>query len=500
MCWLRLPLLGLICFSASAVSAEVSIWVDGTQTRQTIEGFGATTMSLVYEGPLGDTLTPELRREAVEAAYGQVKLNGGNLNVNFVRPAQDAAHGAEPAGLYHGYRTFGSEAMKTKLVDLAAPMGFTEWCLSPKIEIRWSNPQLRKLRQADYPAFLAACGEQVALCARFWRERYQLVPRFIMPFNEPTSGNGELGSGNAKEVAEIIRAVGQRLRAEGFADVKLVVPCEETVARSLAVAEAILSDEQARPFVGAIGYHCYPYGSPYASVPRILHASGMGTPEPKEIELRQRLRDLGQRYHVPLWMTEVSHSEAPALSFDALRGRAIHIHDEMLYADAAAYYAMNALWDLTSHRDHFKGRGGDHPDALLTEQDTVVLVDNDKRAVHITGMGYAIGHYARWVRRGAVRIDAESSDPLVQVTAFREDAGKRLLLVVINNAHQSQQLSISTKGFSVAVAGRITGEQSTVHAFWKPLPPVEIGQKGDVSLEVPGLSVTTLAVPGSIKP
>ena len=56
MCWLRLPLLGLICFSASAVSAEVSIRVDGTQTRQTIEGFGATTMSLVYEGPLGDTL------------------------------------------------------------------------------------------------------------------------------------------------------------------------------------------------------------------------------------------------------------------------------------------------------------------------------------------------------------------------------------------------------------------------------------------------------------
>ena len=83
--------------------------------------------------------------------------------------------------------------------------------------------------------------------------------------------------GNAKEVAEIIRAIGLRLRTEGFADVKLVVPCEETVARSLAVAEAILADEQARPFVGAIGYHCYPYGSPYASVPRILHASGMGT-------------------------------------------------------------------------------------------------------------------------------------------------------------------------------------------------------------------------------
>ena len=70
---------------------------------------------------------------------------------------------------------------------------------------------------------MAACGEQVALGACFWRERYQLVPRFIMPFNEPTSGNGELAGGNAKEVAEVVRAIGQRLRAEGFADVKLVV-------------------------------------------------------------------------------------------------------------------------------------------------------------------------------------------------------------------------------------------------------------------------------------
>ena len=83
----------------------------------------------------------------------------------------------------------------------------------------------------------------------------------------------------------------------------------------------------------------------------------------------------------------------------------------MLYADASAYYAMNAIWDLASHRDHFKGRGGDQPDALFTEQDTVVLVDNDKQAVHITGMGYAIGHYARWIRRGAVRIEAERATP-----------------------------------------------------------------------------------------
>jgi hypothetical protein len=79
MCGWRLALLCLMCCSWSPARAEVSIRVDGTQTRQIVEGFGATTMSLVYEGPLGDTLSPELRRQAIEAAYGQVKLNGGNL-------------------------------------------------------------------------------------------------------------------------------------------------------------------------------------------------------------------------------------------------------------------------------------------------------------------------------------------------------------------------------------------------------------------------------------
>jgi hypothetical protein len=87
---------------------------------------------------------------------------------------------------------------------------------------------------------------------------------------------------------------------------------------------------------------------------------------------------------------------------------------------------------------------------------------------------------------------------LVQVTAFRDDADKRLVLVVINNGHGPQQLRLNANGFSPA--GRITGEQSTAPTFWKPLPPVDIGQKGLVSLEVPGLSVTSLAVPGSIKP
>jgi len=60
---------------ASAQAPDVV--VDATAPRQTMEGFGATHNPQVYEG-LGDVLGP-LRAPAVDAVYGQVQLNTGNL-------------------------------------------------------------------------------------------------------------------------------------------------------------------------------------------------------------------------------------------------------------------------------------------------------------------------------------------------------------------------------------------------------------------------------------
>jgi O-glycosyl hydrolase len=258
-------------------------------------------------------------------------------------------------------------------------------------------------------------------------------------------------------VRDVVKRVGERHRAAGYRDVGLVVPNEETVARSIAVARVILEDPEARKFVAAIGYHAYPYGSPYASVRRILRDSGQGRPDAASVRERNELRDLCRRHGVAAWMTEVSHSEVDPRTLDHLRGRAIHIHDEMVYADAAAFYGMNAFWDKRTHAAHFAGRGGERPDAYLDEQDAIALADNDASTVLITGLGYAIGHYARWLKRGAVRIEAECPDPLVQATAFRDDATGRLTLVVINNAAEARDLAIRLSG--IRIKGRVAGEQ-----------------------------------------
>lgn len=115
-------------------------------------------------------------------------------------------------------------------------------------------------------------------------------------FNEPPSGNSVLGGGSQSELVDIVKRTGARLRADGFATLKFVVPAEETEQISLDGAIAILNDAQARPYVGAIASRPYPYGSTYAAVPNILSISGAGTPNAAKVALRNQLRDLGRQY------------------------------------------------------------------------------------------------------------------------------------------------------------------------------------------------------------
>lgn len=376
--------------------APAIIRVNTTVHHQTMGGFGATTLSLAYGGfdyagyDNVDNL-PALRAKAIEAVYGQVKLSMGNLEA-----ATLEQRGNDDDDPFHinpsGFDWRESRFLKENVVDLGRPYGFDSFSLAPKIDFRrvgW----LKAMRSTDYNRYLDECTEHVLAEATYWRDTLKTESRTMFLFNEPLSGNGELQGGSVHEVVDITKRAGARLQAAGFAT-KFVIGNEETEAKSLEVATAVLSDPQARRYVAAIGYHPYPYGSSYASIPKILQMSGQGRPDASRVEVRRKLKELAQRYQVQLWMSEVSHGEVPLESMDALRGRAIHIHDELEYADVNAYFGMNALWDSKTHHEHTKGSR-----PFESETDTIALIDNEAGKVIITGMGYAIGHYARWIPR-----------------------------------------------------------------------------------------------------
>lgn len=477
-----------------------SLSVDNGVTLQAIDGFGGTTLPLVYLN--GDHLGT-YRAAAIRAAFRDVGISRGMLGIGVTEAPANAAdpyaqRGNDDGNALQvnpaGFNWTGSDILRSAVVIPAAAYGFDAIDLGPVVDMRGPLDWLKAIRSVDYPRYLDEVAEVVLAVMQRWRDGYGVTPKLLHLFNEPTSGNTELGSSSTQEVVDIVKRAGARLRAAGFTEVKFVVPNEETIGRSRDVAQAILADPAARPFVGVVGFHTYPIPSAYSSPRRILEASGNGTPDPVTRHGLEELRALGQQYGVPLWMTEVSEGVGITdYSFDAIEyvlARAINIHDVFAYAGASAFFGMNTIWDSQTHEEHFAGRGV----PFLTERSGMVLVDVGTGEIKITGMGYAVGHYARWLKPGGVRrIEAVSRSPRVLVSAFRDAANQRIVVVAVNNEPREQFLQIRLSGASAR--GEVTGELSAGPLRWQAIPPFPSAGRKPLGFVAPAQSVVTLAIP-----
>ncbi len=466
-----------------APAKRIALRIDETITYQTIEGFGATItehFDLVSREDQMGTLRPRV----IDAVFGQVRITMGHLDVgpyeNFDASRYTTANddGDPFTTNWSAFNFVRSDSQYAGIVALARPYGFDNFTIHSGTNVRWSDPWMAAVRKSNYRLYLEEMAENVVVPLIYWRDKFGIVTRWHHLFNEPTTGNRELDGGGIREVVDLVKVVGARLRREGFGDMRLVVASEETEEASLASARAILADPEARQYVGAISYHTYPYGSIYSEVNRILATSGQGQPDAGRIKVRNQIRDLAKQYGLQVWMTEVSHGRAGPQ--DSLRGRAIHVHDELRYAGASSYWAMFQAWNV-------------HAERGTCDEDCLVFFNRARGTVSITGTGYAIGHYARWIRRGAVRIDAESDDPLVQVSAFRDDTQKRMILVVINNNRDAVAVDLQAAG-QVALSADFRGEQSSADGYWIPLTPASPPEGSNIAIQLPPRSVTSLSV------
>lgn len=480
-----------------ATSDTASVTIDFGIRNQTVAGFGGTTLPLVY----GETdYLGGLRTAAIDTVFGKVGISLGLLNIGTVEaPAQSTDpygqqgnDNSDPFSMNPaGFNFTGSSNLRNAIVLPAAQHGVTAVHVGALVSLRTSLRWMGNVRASDYNLYLDEVSENVLALLGYWRTNYGIIPDLVHLFNEPTSGNVELASYSVQEVVDIVKRVGARLRMAGFTNVKFVVPNEETTQRSLVVAQAILADPVARGYVGAIGFHQYPYGSVYSSPSNILRTSGQGTPDAAARQLMESLRALGNQYGIQLWMTEVS--EGPGTtnyefgSMDNVLARAIHIHDVFRYAGGSAYFGMITIWDSRSHEEHFRGRNI----PFLSEQSGVALVDLMAGTVRITGMGYAIGHYARWIRPGDVVLGSTSNRSKVLASAFRSQDGTRAVLVAVNAYDEARVLRVRVDG--ATINGIPAAEASNGSTRWQPVTGRVLG--GTVDIFAPARSVVSLSIP-----
>lgn len=454
----------------AAFTQTVIVNIDANNIHQTIEGFGATTQPLVYGS--ADYLGAS-RPAVLDKLYNQVKLTMGNLQTGNNEMDSSLVFGTstnddnDPFNYnWTGFNFKYSQNDTQYVINPSIGYGFNNYMLQGNIITQYGQNQwLLTLRNSNYNLYLDECAEHVVAIHKYWRDNFGIVQPYAFLFNEPLSGNVELtSSGTVQELVDIIKRVGDRFRAEGFDSIMIVAPNEETITQTITDITAIFADSVARSYIGAVGYHTYPYGSPYADAGNILAQSGAGNPDANEIAKRTTLKNMCSTYNIPVWFTEVCCGGLPLFSMDLARARAIHIHDEFLYANAAAYFGMNAMWDYQSQLDHF---GNDN--SFYNEAE-VVLIDSTG-ASYITGQGYAIGHYARWLKKGAKRIEATSSDALVQISSFKDDAINKFTVVAINNNSVSKTVQFNFSSLD-NLTGLVNGEQSYDTARWQTITPI----------------------------
>jgi O-glycosyl hydrolase len=475
----------------------VTVTVNAAVQYQRLSGFGqAIDFSLVFPG-VKESISDALRAEAVEKAFHQVGINMGTIGGLLESPGGWAERQNDDDDPFHinwaGFNSEELDRMKRYVVDLAKPFGFTGYFLGAEgPNVHYHSPWLAPIREHNYNRFLDEAAEQVLANVTYWKSHYDEELDFYQLGNEQASGEHASASPEAggfgpvevtRQIVDVVKRAGARLRAAGFEKTRFMVGTEETEEWSYNVASAILADRKAAPYVGAIGYHTYPYQRGYSSVPFILSTSGMGKPDRERIAIRNKIRDLAKAHKVEVWLTENSHA-GKAFDYDTFRARAIQIHDEFLYAGISAYFGECAIWDEIAQRKHFQNTD------LNDAEGNVVLVHNSTGKVDIASIGYAIGHYARWAKPGSVRIDARSSDALVQVTAFRDDAAGRLALVLINNASEPQTVTVMLKG--AAWSESCEGEQSTPAGYWKPLAAFRSQSPSNLQIALPATSVTSI--------
>lgn len=363
--------------------------MDLADRHQTIDGFGASYR--VWDDPHliegGAVPAPEEQAEIVAALVDDLGLtrlraihepglependNDDPFVLDMSRLVFDGRRADEPARVAMQFLDAGLPTV------FPAPIRLEPWMESPEEFAEWG----------------------LALLLR-WRDQ-GVEPALYSPLNEPA--HDRAGRRSPEWFAAAVAALGRGIRSAGLTT-KLVLPDDLNPPEALARARAVLEDEEARPFVGALAFHLYG-----------------GAQSDRALD---EMEALGERYGLPLWMTEFTDGRWGR--WPDVLGWAGTIHGMLTEHDVSA---VDSMWAFFGSQDR-----------------SSALIAIGEGGLEATPMFFVTRQWSRYVRPGFVRVGVESDVRGILASAFVSPNDNEVVLVLVNRDGGPQRFDIGVSG------------------------------------------------------
>lgn len=407
---------------------DVTVTVNLQVKHQTILGWGKTTPWFLASGMLRDQC---IERAVNDLGLNRLRFEGlcGNRAGSRGRSWEWLNDNDDPFDI--NWNAFNTEALDRRASEWLVPWKRAVEARGEPFNVYVSPSFFRGGSSGDLPPWILADPQEyaewaLALLLRL-RDVHGISADYYSICNE--AGNGNVFG--PQVVARMMKALMPRLRREGFST---LVEFPESVNAHVAwrYIEALRDDPDIWKWIGLISYHWYGRDNQSSMV---------------------KLRDFARERGLPTAQTEFMN-----LTID-------HLYDDMILGGVS-------YWEIYG------------------------LATPDYKAAlsHISSTSFRGGKWywrfrqvSHYVRPGAVRVEATSSDPALRVLAFDRDGATTVVL--INTGTPGSERTVAIAGLR---RGNYGTSQCVGTSAYEECGPVQVGADGSLTVTVPANAVFTV--------
>jgi hypothetical protein len=323
------------------------------------------------------------------------------------------------------------------LTDVVLPL---RQRLAARGESLWVNVCVVEGALATNPLLYA---QQVLATYQRMQNSYGFIPDSWEAGLEPDI----FGWGIGRNMGNCIVAAGQLLAANGFPSKVFVAPSSSNIRHAAGYFDEIVTlVPTAAQYLMEVSYHTY---------------GGASTAERQAILTRAN----------SLTNVKTSHGERIGATYDDL-------HQDLKVAEVSSWQQYTLCWVLSDVGDN----GGQYylADDLTNPTNPPLVMGSRTRFLR---------QYFKFIRRGALRIDAASNNPAFDPVAFRNTDGRQVVVVKASSAG-----SFTIQGLN---AGTYGIKYTTTNQYDVNAQPVTISSGQQITANIPAAGVITIYATGS---